>query len=88
MGPAGSWYTYGNAPPVPGVRTLAMIMQFQERTCTSSPRRSSALGLMGALTLAGVPWQKWARWVLPLQVGLFVLGLVVLAVATAVGYGA
>ena len=44
--------------------------------------------LMGALTLAGVPWPKWARWVLPLQLGLFLLGLVVLAVATAVGYGA
>ena len=42
--------------------------------------------LMGALSLAGVPWPAWARWVLPLQVALFALGLVALAVAVAVGF--
>jgi uncharacterized ion transporter superfamily protein YfcC len=43
--------------------------------------------LMGSLSLAGVPWPTWAKWLLPLQVALFVLGLVALVVATAVGYG-
>ena len=42
--------------------------------------------LMGALSLAGVPWQRWARWILPLQAALFALGFVVLAVAVAVGF--
>jgi uncharacterized ion transporter superfamily protein YfcC len=42
--------------------------------------------LMGALSLARVPWTTWARWVLPLQVGLFGLGLAALTVATAVGF--
>jgi uncharacterized ion transporter superfamily protein YfcC len=42
--------------------------------------------LMGVLTLAGIPWTQWARWVLPLQ-GLFVLlGAAVLLVAVAIGY--
>jgi uncharacterized ion transporter superfamily protein YfcC len=44
--------------------------------------------LMGVLSLAGVPWSVWARWVLPLQIALFVLGLVALAIAVATGYGA
>ena len=42
--------------------------------------------LMGALALADVPWQRWARWILPLQLALFVLGLIALAVAVAVGF--
>ena len=42
--------------------------------------------LMGALSLAGVPWQRWAVWILPLQTALFALGLVVLAIAVATGF--
>src|SRR5690606_34775983 len=34
------------------VRNLAMIMRIDERTCTSSPRRSSAPRMLGALALA------------------------------------
>lgn len=44
--------------------------------------------LMGVLSLAGVPWSVWARWVLPLQLLLFVLGLAALAIAVSIGYGA
>jgi uncharacterized ion transporter superfamily protein YfcC len=44
--------------------------------------------LMGVVALAGVPWSQWARWILPLQLMLFALGLVTLFVAVAVGYGA
>ncbi len=43
---------------------------------------------MGVLTLAEIPWTAWAKWILPLQILLFALGLVVLAVAVFVGYGA
>jgi uncharacterized ion transporter superfamily protein YfcC len=43
--------------------------------------------LMGVIALAGVPWTQWARWVLPLQVVLFVVGLIALFVAVSVGYG-
>jgi uncharacterized ion transporter superfamily protein YfcC len=43
--------------------------------------------LMGVLTLAEIPWPGWARWILPLQIALFVLGAVALAIAVYVGYG-
>ncbi|CAN5817945.1 YfcC family protein [soil metagenome] len=42
--------------------------------------------LMGSLTLAGVPWPSWARWILPLQLFLFALGVVVLFIAVAIGF--
>jgi uncharacterized ion transporter superfamily protein YfcC len=41
---------------------------------------------MGVLTLADVPWPRWARWILPLQIGLFLLGLAALAVAVGTRY--
>jgi uncharacterized ion transporter superfamily protein YfcC len=34
--------------------------------------------LMGCLALAGIPWPAWARWILPLQIVLFILGLLLL----------
>jgi uncharacterized ion transporter superfamily protein YfcC len=43
--------------------------------------------LMGVIALAGVPWTQWARWVLPLQVLLFVVGAIALFVAVSIGYG-
>ena len=43
--------------------------------------------LMGVIALAGVPWHQWARWVLPLQILLFVVGLIALYIAVSVGYG-
>ena len=34
--------------------------------------------LMGALGLAKIPWDVWARWILPYQVILFIIGLLLL----------
>jgi uncharacterized ion transporter superfamily protein YfcC len=42
--------------------------------------------LMGVLTLGQIPWPIWAKWVLPLQLLLFALGLGALFVAVSVGY--
>ena len=44
--------------------------------------------LMGVLTIGGIAWQKWARWILSLQVVLFTLGVIVLIIAVNIGYGA
>jgi uncharacterized ion transporter superfamily protein YfcC len=33
---------------------------------------------MGALSMAKVPWEKWAKWVLPFQIVLVLLGLLLL----------
>ena len=42
--------------------------------------------LLIALAIAGVPWTKYARWVLPLQIATFILTLGLLMVAVAIGY--
>ncbi|GAB5534248.1 MAG: YfcC family protein [Rubricoccaceae bacterium] len=42
--------------------------------------------VMGVLSLARIPWPTWARWVLPLQMVLFMLGLIVLAIAVTTGF--
>jgi len=33
---------------------------------------------MGVLGLAGIPWEKWARWMLPIQIFFFILALLLL----------
>ncbi len=33
---------------------------------------------MGVLTLADIPWEKWARWVLPLEIIFLIVGLILL----------
>jgi uncharacterized ion transporter superfamily protein YfcC len=71
-----------------GVTRQTAVLAFQMGDGFTNMIIPTSAVLMGALTLAGVPWPKWARWVLPLQLGLFLLGLVALAVATAIGYGA
>jgi uncharacterized ion transporter superfamily protein YfcC len=42
--------------------------------------------LIGALGIVGLPWTKWARWVLPLQLLLLGCAVVAVGVAVAVGY--
>jgi uncharacterized ion transporter superfamily protein YfcC len=43
--------------------------------------------LMGVIALAGIPWTRWARWILPLQLLLFGVGVIALVVADSIGYG-
>ena len=70
-----------------GVSRQTAVLAFQMGDGFTNMIIPTSAVLMGALTLGGVPWQKWARWVLPLQLGLFVLGLVVLAIAVGSGWG-
>lgn len=69
-----------------GVTRQTAVLAFQMGDGFTNMIIPTSAVLMGALTLAGVPWPSWARWVAPLQVTLFVLGLAALAVAVAVGY--
>ncbi len=69
-----------------GVTRQTAVLAFQMGDGFTNMIIPTSAVLMGALTLAGVPWPSWARWVAPLQIGLFVLGLAALAVAVAVGY--
>ena len=71
-----------------GVSRQTAVLAFQMGDGFTNMIIPTSAVLMGALTLGGVPWQTWARWVLPLQLTLFALGLVALAVAVGSGWGA
>ncbi len=70
-----------------GVSRQTAVLAFQLGDGFTNMIVPTSAVLMGALTLAEVPWQTWARWVLPLQLGLFALGLAALAVAVSLGWG-
>ncbi|MEM1043101.1 MAG: TIGR00366 family protein, partial [Bacteroidota bacterium] len=71
-----------------GVTRQTAVLAFQMGDGFTNMIIPTSAVLMGALTLADVPWQTWARWMLPLQLALFALGLAVLAVAVSIGWGA
>lgn len=43
--------------------------------------------LMAGLAIAGIPWTKWARWVLPLVLIQYGIGLIAVIIAHAMNYG-
>ena len=60
-----------------GVSRQTAILAFQFGEYTNIIIPTSAV-TMGALSMAKVPWEKWAKWVIPLQVILMLLGLLLL----------
>jgi uncharacterized ion transporter superfamily protein YfcC len=41
---------------------------------------------MGVLGLAGIPWEKWFRWMVPAQIYFFVLALLLMIPAVLFNY--
>lgn len=41
---------------------------------------------MSVLGIAEIPWEKWAKWILPLEILLFIVGCVFLGIAVMTGY--
>ena len=70
-----------------GVTRQTAVLAFQMGDGFTNTIIPTSPVLMGVLTLAEIPWPSWAHWILPLQILLFALGTVVLAVAVCVGYG-
>lgn len=64
-------------------QTAILAFQFGEYTNIIIP--TSAV-TMGALSMARVPWERWAKWVLPLQIILMLLGLLLLIPPNLVGW--
>lgn len=60
-----------------GVSRQTAILAFQFGEYTNIIIPTSAV-TMGALTMAKVPWERWAKWVLPLMIILFILGFILL----------
>ena len=71
-----------------GVTRQTAVLAFQMGDGFTNMIVPTSAVLVGVLTLAEIPWATWAKWILPLQVVLFSLGLVVLMVAVYSGYGA
>jgi uncharacterized ion transporter superfamily protein YfcC len=69
-----------------GVSRQTAVLAFQMGDGFTNMIIPTSAVLMGLLTLAGIPWTKWARWVLPLQLILFATGLMALNVAVRTGY--
>lgn len=68
-----------------GVSRQTAILAFQLGEYTNIIIPTSAV-TMGALTMAKVPWERWARWVLPLMIILFILGFILLIFPFLINY--
>ncbi len=68
-----------------GVTRQTAILAFQFGEYTNIIIPTSAV-TMGALSMANVPWEKWAKWVLPLMVILFIIGLILLIPPNLMGW--
>ncbi|GAB4127565.1 MAG: YfcC family protein [Ignavibacteriales bacterium] len=68
-----------------GVSRQTAILAFQFGEYTNIIIPTSAV-TMGALSMAKVPWEKWAKFVLPFMILLFVLGLLLLIPPNIIGW--
>jgi uncharacterized ion transporter superfamily protein YfcC len=68
-----------------GVTRQTAILAFQLGEYTNIIIPTSAV-TMGALSMARVPWEKWAKWVLPLMIILFLLGFLLLIPPNLMGW--
>jgi uncharacterized ion transporter superfamily protein YfcC len=68
-----------------GVTRQTAILAFQLGEYTNIIIPTSAV-TMGALSMARVPWDKWAKWVLPLMILFFLLGFLLLIPPNLMGW--
>ncbi|HPI38423.1 MAG TPA: YfcC family protein [Ignavibacteriaceae bacterium] len=68
-----------------GVSRQTAILAFQFGEYTNIIIPTSAV-TMGALSMAKVPWDKWAKWVLPLMIMFFILGFILLIPPNLMGW--
>ncbi|TFH00513.1 MAG: YfcC family protein, partial [Calditrichales bacterium] len=61
-----------------GVTRQTAVLAFQFGDGFSNMIIPTSAVTMGVLTLADIPWQKWARWILPLEVLFLILGFILL----------
>ncbi len=61
-----------------GVSRQTAVLAFQFGDGFSNLIIPTSAVTMGVLALAEIPWEKWARWILPLEILFFVLSLLLL----------
>ncbi|MDH3251573.1 MAG: TIGR00366 family protein [Ignavibacteria bacterium] len=66
-------------------QTAVLIFQFGDGfTNLIIPTSGVTMGVLG---IARIPWEKWARWILPLELIFFGLALVMVTIPVVVGWG-
>ena len=69
-----------------GVSRQTAVLAFQFGDGFSNMIIPTSAITMGVLSLADIPWEKWARWILPLQIVLFIFGLLLLIPPFLIGW--
>ncbi|MEJ6007114.1 YfcC family protein [Paucibacter sp. AS339] len=64
-------------------QTAILAFQFGELTTPVIPTSGITVGV---LALAGIPWTRWARWMLPLQLMYLVMALALLAIPSLINW--
>ena len=69
-----------------GITRQTAVLAFQFGEGWINPILPTSGVTMGVLGMAQIPWEKWFRWMLPLQVYFFFVALILLAVAYSINY--
>jgi len=69
-----------------GVTRQTAVLAFQFGDGFSNLIIPTSAVTMGVLALADIPWEKWARWILPLEILFFIIGLLLLIPAYLIGW--
>ena len=69
-----------------GISRQLTVLIFQLGDGFSNAMFPTSATLVACISLAGVPYGKWLKWILPLQAVLFTLGLVFITIAHVIGW--
>lgn len=69
-----------------GISRQTAVLAFQFGEGWINPILPTSGVTMGVLGMAQIPWEKWFRWMLPLQIYFFIVALILLAVAFFINY--
>ena len=69
-----------------GITRQTAVLAFQFGEGWINPILPTSGVTMGVLGMAQIPWEKWFRWMLPLQVYFFFVALILLAIAFFINY--
>ncbi|QRG66723.1 YfcC family protein [Brevibacillus choshinensis] len=69
-----------------GVTRQTAVLAFQLGDGISNIFTPTSGYFMAGLALAGVSWVKWAKWILPLIIGHYLLGAIFVTIAHLIGY--
>jgi uncharacterized ion transporter superfamily protein YfcC len=69
-----------------GISRQTAVLAFQFGEGWINPILPTSGVTMGVLGLAGIPWEKWFRWMLPVQIYFFILALLLMVPAVVFHY--